>query len=76
MITGDFQESTLTFEINSNFKVKAGKYALVELDDYEKLKRALTSCKMSLQAHPDNQEDSEFEGFISLADEILNRVNS
>jgi hypothetical protein len=31
---------------------------------------------MSLQAHPDNTTDSEFEGFVSLADEILNKIES
>jgi hypothetical protein len=31
---------------------------------------------MSLQAHPDNTKDSEFEGFVSLADEILNKIES
>jgi hypothetical protein len=36
----------------------------------------MTSCKMSLQAHPDNTTDSEFEGFVSLADEILNNIES
>jgi hypothetical protein len=48
----------------------------VPLDDFQALKRALTSCKMSLQAHPDNTTDSEFEGFVSLADEILNKIES
>jgi hypothetical protein len=54
------------------FIIRSGHFAIVPLDDFQALKRALTSCKMSLQAHPDNTTDSEFEGFVSLADEILN----
>ena len=62
--------------MGENFKLCAGHFAIVPLDDFKALKRALTSCKMSLQAHPDNDKNSEFEGFVSLADEILNRVES
>lgn len=73
---GDFQEKTLTFDMKDGFYIQGGTYALVKLDDFQKLKRALISCKMSLQAHPDNTEDSEFEGFVSLADEVLAEIDS
>jgi hypothetical protein len=75
-LTRDLKENTWTFEMGENFKPRAGHFAIVPLDDFQELKRALTSCKMSLQAHPDNTTDSEFEGFVSLADEILNKIES
>lgn len=38
MITGDFQENTITFEIvGSDAVLQAGKYAIVPIDDYNKL---------------------------------------
>jgi len=73
---GDFQEKTLTFDMKDEFYIQGGSYALVKLNDFQKLKRALMSCKMSMQAHPDNVEDSEFEGFVSLADEVLTELDS
>lgn len=75
-ITGDLNEDTWTFEMGEDFKLCAGHFAIVPLNDFQALKRALTSCKMSLQAHPNNTTDSEFEGFVSLADEILAKINS
>ena len=75
-LTGDFEEDTWTFEMGEDFKVIAGHFAIVPLDDFKALKRALKSCKMSLQAHPDNTTDSEFEGFVSLADEALDKLDS
>ena len=75
-LTRDLKENTWTFEMGENFKPRAGHFAILPLDDFQSLKRALTSCKMSLQAHPDNTTDSEFESFVSLADEILNKIES
>ena len=38
MVTGDFQENTITFEIiGSDAVLQTGKYALVPIDDYNKL---------------------------------------
>jgi hypothetical protein len=76
LVTGDFEDKTLTFEMNNDFIIKAGTFAIMERSVFNEMKRALNSCKMSLQAHPDNTTDSEFEGFVSLADEILNKVES
>jgi len=75
-LTGDLKENTWTFEMRENFIIRAGHFAIVPLDDFQALKRALTSCKMSLQAHPDNTTDSEFECFVSEAAEILNKIES
>jgi hypothetical protein len=62
--------------MDNDFIIKAGTFAIMEISVFNEMKRVLTSCKMSLQAHPDNTTDSEFEGFVSLADEILNKVES
>lgn len=40
--------------------------------DVDKLTKALNSCVSSMMAHPDNQPDSEFSGFIDNAIEALN----
>lgn len=39
MITGDFSENTITFEISkeSEMVLQAGKYAIVPISEYEKL---------------------------------------
>ncbi len=39
MITGDFSENTITFEISkeSEMVLQAGKYAIVPINEYEKL---------------------------------------
>ena len=76
LVTGDFEDNTLTFEMDNQFTIKAGTYAIMERGVFNELKRALKSCKMSLQAHPDNEPNSEFEGFVSLADEILDKLES
>lgn len=76
VLTGDFQEKTLTFEMQEGFYIRGGTYALVKLEDFKELKSALTSCKMAMQAHPDCDEDSEFEDFVSKAAVILNEINN
>ena len=76
LVTVDFQDKTLTFEMDNDFIIKAGTFAIMERSLFNDLKRVLKSCKMSLHAHPDNTEDSEFEGFVSLANEILEKVES
>jgi hypothetical protein len=35
--TADFQEGTWTFEMDQPFKVRAGRFAIVDLDEYNKL---------------------------------------
>lgn len=74
LITGDFKEKTLTFEIENDFIIKSGKYAIIEQETFKELKRALNSCVMSMNVHPDNTQDSEFEGFISLGVDVLNKI--
>jgi hypothetical protein len=39
-----------------------------------KLLKALISCVMSMQAHPDNEENSEFEGFVNNGWEAINKA--
>lgn len=37
LVTGDFEENTLTIEIDGEMTIQAGKYALVPIDDYNQL---------------------------------------
>lgn len=36
-LTADFQEKTWTFEMPEDFKIKAGKFAIVPIEDYNNL---------------------------------------
>jgi hypothetical protein len=50
LITGDLIESTLTFEIKDDMGLQAGTYAIVPLDEYQKLMEisnpsAVKECK-------------------------------
>jgi hypothetical protein len=36
-ITGDFEDNTITFEIEGDMVLAAGKYAIVPFDDYNKI---------------------------------------
>lgn len=71
---GNFHEKTLTFQMDDGFYISGGSYALVKIDDFQKLKRALINCKMALQAHQEDSENSEFQGSVSLADEVLTEI--
>ena len=75
-ITADFGEKTWTFKMSKDFRVTAGEFAILPKDKYDKLIRAINSLKNSMMAHPDCQEDSEFEGFVSLAEEIIDEVGN
>jgi len=46
------------------------------LEQRDDLVRALNSCIMSMRAHPDNEEDSEFEGFINNGLEAINKTKT
>lgn len=37
LVTGDFEENTLTLEVDGEMTLKAGKYAIVPFDEYQKL---------------------------------------
>ena len=37
VVTGDFEDNTITFEIEGAMTVQAGKYAIVPIEEYEKL---------------------------------------
>ena len=37
LVTGDFEENTLTIEIDGEMVIQAGRYALVPIDDYNQL---------------------------------------
>lgn len=48
LVTGDFAEKTLTFEIEGDMEMQAGKYAIVPNDDYQKLSKSWISIKEKL----------------------------
>jgi hypothetical protein len=37
LVTGDFQEKTMTFEIGGEMILRAGSYAIIPIDDYNEL---------------------------------------
>ena len=76
LVTSDFEENTLTFEMSHQFTAKAGVYVIMDQSVFTELKRVLKSCKISLQTYPNNEPNSEFDGFVSLANGILNNLDS
>lgn len=73
-VTADFEGNTWTFEMDKNFKVTAGKFAILPKEKYDALLVALKGIRNSMNVHPDCEENSEFEGMVSRCDEILNEL--
>jgi len=54
--TADFEENTYTFEMDGEFEVRAGKYAIVPIEtweqhlaDFDKMRSALENAKKQIQ---------------------------
>lgn len=45
LITGDFEENTMTFEIEGEMILQAGQYAIVPIDKYIKLNNSANTKK-------------------------------
>ena len=78
LLTGDFVENTMTFEIEGEFTLQAGSYIIVREEEYKapKMGRALIACLAYIKKHnlidPADYE-KEFENNIeSLLKEIDN----
>lgn len=70
----NFQKGTWKFKMNGPFSVRAGGFAIVDESVYEDLLRSIRSMRLSMGAHPDCQEGSEFEDFIESADSVYERA--
>lgn len=70
----DFEENTFTFKMNGAFSVRAGAYAIVYELNYFELLRVLKSMTLSMNVHPDYEEDSEFGDLVDSAHEIYEEV--
>jgi len=46
LLSGDFSEKTLTFEMDSDFFIQAGEYALLKKDDYDEMVHELSELKV------------------------------
>ena len=69
--TADLEEGTWTFEIRDELKVSAGVFAIIPEQKYQNLLIALRGIRNLMNAHPDSEENSEFEDMVSRCDEIL-----
>lgn len=47
-LTADFEENTFTFEMESDFKVIAGKYAIIPIDLYNEIRDDLIKLQKLL----------------------------
>lgn len=70
-VTADFEEKTWTFEMENNFSVTAGKFAILPIEKYDALLTTLKGIRNSMNIHPDCQEDSEFEDMVLRCDDAL-----
>lgn len=73
-VTTDFEENTWTFEMDKNFKVTAGEFAILPKEKYDALLVALKGIRNSMNVHPDCEENSEFEDMVSRCDDALSDV--
>lgn len=73
-VTADFEENTWTFEMDKNFKVIAGKFAILPKEKYDALLVALKGIRNSMNAHPDCEENSEFKDMVSRCDDVLSDI--
>lgn len=71
LLTGDLEENTMTFEIEGEMELKAGRYAIVPKDKYEELILSIMGIMNSMKAHPDCTKDSEFECMVNRCKESL-----
>jgi len=72
--TCDFEEKTWVFEMDSDFKVIAGKFAIIPKENYDSLITAYVGMINSMMAHPDNEPDSEFCDMINRAIDVLDFI--
>jgi len=67
MLSADFQENTITFEIEGDFKVKAGTYYIFSVDDLQNLadklceKQRESCAEIYRKIEGDNYEPSIYE---------------
>lgn len=73
-LTSDFQENTWTFELDKDFKVMAGDFAILPRESYEKLIIAMKGIVNSMSAHPDYEPNSEFMDMVNRCEDILHDV--
>jgi hypothetical protein len=73
-VTADFEENTWTFEMDENFRVTAGEFAILPKEKYDALLVALKGIANSMNAHPDCEENSEFKDMVSRCDDALSDV--
>ncbi|MDI6051385.1 hypothetical protein QLS31_16295 [Flavobacterium sp. XS2P24] len=73
-LTSDFSENTWTFEMQDNFSVTAGEFAILPKDKYERLLVAMKGIVNSMSAHPDYEPNSEFMDMVTRCEDILDDV--
>ena len=71
----DFEESKWTFQMDSDFKVTAGEFAIIPKEKYDNLINAITMIRNSMRVHPDCTTDSEFADMVSGCDNALEGLN-
>jgi hypothetical protein len=65
-ITGDFEDNTMTFEIEGAMVLAAGKYAIVPIEDYDKLVKNnvvldhVSNCKCNHSSGTLNKEIGKY----------------
>tara|TARA_R110000851_G_scaffold12260_1_gene42763 strand:- start:1 stop:363 length:363 start_codon:yes stop_codon:yes gene_type:complete len=64
-VNGGYPSVNILSEMRANAKLIAAAPELL---------KALKSCVMSMQAHPDCEENSEFEGFVNNGWEAINKA--
>jgi hypothetical protein len=74
--SSDFRKNTWTFKMNEDYKVMAGKFAILPEKQYRQMVERLKSVRLSLMAHPDcvSGESQEFIGLVDLIEGILSEV--
>lgn len=70
-LTADFEENTWTFEMEEEFKVSAGKFAIIPKEKYQELLAALKGIMISVNVHPDCDANSEFACMVSRCEDAL-----
>jgi len=70
----DFEENTWTFEMQEDFKVTAGEFAIIPKDKYDNLLTALKGIRNSMNVHPDCEPNSEFQDMVSRCDDALTAI--
>jgi hypothetical protein len=73
-LSADFEEQTWTLEMQEDFSISAGEFAVIPKEKFDRLIIALRGITSSMAVHPDCTRGSEFVDMVSRSRKALAEV--